>query len=291
MVSRELTAFLATKRSRKLSQNTSSYYEYQLQPFTEYCERNRILYLDQITHEVLTDYLGYYEPYHNEGGLWHLFAVVKAFLRWYERTAEPANWKNPITKIDPPKRSRQPIQGVTADDFTRMIAECRADYYGVRDRAIMSFLYDTGVRVTELCNILISQVDIKTGAAFVEHGKGNKSRFVFFGDTCRIELNRYLRRRSDNGYLFTSIRGEQMGREAVRSLLLKYANLAGITNSPSPHDFRRAWVHETRKRAGDLTTSRVAGHSNTGLLRIYDFQTEKDLREAIDGSSPLDNMK
>ena len=292
MVSREVTAFLAAKRGRKLSQNTTIFYDNLLTPFLEWCERNKILYMDGITHEVITEYLSYCDPNHNRGGLFKIYSVIKTFLRWYDWTAEPANWKNPINKVDPPRRSNQPIQGVTADDFRRMIAQCRSDYYGVRDKAIMSFLYDTGVRVTELCNILMSQIDIKTGTAFIEHGKGDKARFVFFGNTCRVELNRYFRKRADNGgHLFTSIRGEQMKREAIRSLLLKYANLAGLTELPSPHDFRRAWVHETRKRAGDLTTSRVAGHSNTSLLRIYDYQSPADLAEAIAGSSPLDNLK
>jgi len=292
MVSRELYTFLALKRSRRLSANTSIYYENQLRPFQDYTERMRILYMDQITTQVINEYLWYYEPQHSDGGLWHLYSTLKAFLRWYDRTAEPNGWRNPIDRVDPPKRNKEPIPGITPDEFTRIIAMCNNGFYGCRDRAIMCFLYDTGVRVTELCCIKMSDVDLKLGVAFIAHGKGDKARFAVFGDACRIELNKYIRKkRETDEYLFTNRFGEQLKREAIRSLILKYANIAGITSIPSPHDFRRAWVHETRKVANDLDTARGAGHADTKMLPRYDFQTAAEIAAALSGSSPLDNLK
>jgi integrase/recombinase XerD len=297
MISREITSFIIDRRTKLLSNNSIEFYETRLSQWFDWCKNNGVLTIEDVKpNDIKMFFLYAYEKKGNKKGTIHAYyRALKAFFNWWgkEEEDEFPNWRNPINKVAPPEISREPIPGIKKDEFSRILDTCDRSELGVRDRVIVMFLYDTGVRVSELCAIKWKNVDIKTGAVVIEHGKRDKRRTVFMGNTLQREMMRYIRKRDlvDESYLFINHRGQKLTRRGVETMVYTRAMDAGLDELPSPHDYRRAWFHETRKRADDVTTSRVGGHSDTSLLPIYDYQDTEDLRKAISGSSPLDNLR
>jgi len=294
MISGELNNFIVDRISRGLSENTIIFYKYQLTPWVEWCQANNLVTVESINSDNLRAFFIYVRKTHSVGGTHAFYRAIKCFLRWWDFEVEPDNWKNPIRKVMIPNRPDDPIPGITELEFKSIIAMCKNDYYGKRDRAILSFLYDTGVRVSELCSILMAEVDLITGIVRVTKTKNKRPRYVFMGSKCRREVIRYLRTKEycDQDFLFTQINGRGMRREGIGWICEMYAVKAGIKSRPSPHDYRRAWFHNTLKgQVNETTVSRVGGHSNTALIPRYNYQDAKDLQEAIGGSSPLGNLK
>jgi integrase len=109
---------------------------------------------------------------------------------------EPENWHNPIHKVKPPKVSNEPIEGASIDQIKKMLATCNDDFIGIRDRAMLLFLLDSGVRVQKLIDMNINNA-LDDGAVVVEHGKGDKPRITYIGNKASRSLRKYLRCRED----------------------------------------------------------------------------------------------
>ena len=101
---------------------------------------------------------------HNPGGVHGLFRAVRAFLNWY--TYEYDLPKNPIDKVHPPRVPEQPLEPVNLDHLRAMLATCeRRTFYGERDRALLLFLLDSGLRRAEMLALNVGAVDIKWAPA------------------------------------------------------------------------------------------------------------------------------
>jgi len=114
-------------------------------------------------------------------------------------------------------------------------------FTGLRDYLIMSMLIDTGLRLNELCNICVSDIDVKTRSIFVCNGKGAKSRTVFFGINTRKKLLKYIQitRGQGEDFLLLNQDGSKIKNRTVQDNIKKYAHVAGISGvRPSPHTFR-----------------------------------------------------
>lgn len=81
------------------------------------------------------------------------------FLNWYEAEAELKGWVNLVSKIKPPKVADEPIEGVSPNDLRAMLATCNDGFIGLRDRAILLCLFDTGARAREFLSLNIGEVD------------------------------------------------------------------------------------------------------------------------------------
>jgi len=116
---------------------------------------------------------------HNPGGCHAAYRTVKTFLRWWENEVEPKDWTNPIRKVKAPKMSIEPLDPVDIEAVKGMMEVCPNNLTGLRDKAMMLFLLDTGVRASELVAINLEDVDPSTGEVLVRVGKGRKPRTVF----------------------------------------------------------------------------------------------------------------
>lgn len=164
-----------------------------------------------------------------------------------------------------------------------------------RDKALVLFLLDTGLRVQELCDLRVGDVDMQSGAVIVHHGKGDKERIVYAGHVARTALWRYLAKRrfkEKDDPLFATNKHGPMDRHTVRKLLTRAGGRAGLSEPAHPHRFRHTFAINYLRNGGDIfTLQRLLGHSSLDMVRRYLSIAQVDLAEAHRRASPADNWR
>lgn len=283
--------YLHACRSRNLSGGTIDFYDKKLKVFVQFCHGHEITKINQITYDHLRQFLITLEQNgHRPAGTHCYYRSVKSFLKWYEREAEPAGWRNPINKVKAPIIPLEPLDPVRIETINAMLETCkRGNLNDARDRAILLVLLDTGIRLAEFLALNLEDVDPITGTILIRSGKSRKPRNVYLGETSRRILRRYVKERRDHSRsLWMSQSGERLSETGLRMILRRRAAKAGVP-VPSPHDFRRAFALE-RWRAGMdiLTLSKLMGHTSLQVLSRYIKQAGEDLEQAAKQSSPVD---
>lgn len=285
-------AFYLAKRVEGLSNLTLIFYRQQLMHFIRYCDAQVITSIDQLTPAILRSFLlAHEERGHNPGGVHGVYRVVKTFLRWYETEAEPEGWQNPISKVKAPRLAELTLEPVKLDVVQALLKTCDRGLLGMRDRAILLALLDTGTRATELLALDIDDVDPITGAALIRRGKGGKPRTVYLGKKARQALRRYLATRQDgNPALWVTKDDDRLSYGGLRGMIVRRAHYAGVA-MPALHSFRRAFALNCLRAGMDVySLQKLMGHSDLQVLRRYLAQTTDDLRVAHGRASPADQL-
>ena len=163
---------------------------------------------------------------------------------------------------------------------------------GQRDRLILEMLYATGVRVGELVSIKVSDIDLGRKNIIIL-GKGNKERFVTYGEYCEDSLKEYLKdgrlslNTKDSEYLFLNNNGGQLTERGVRFILDKIIKQTGINKSISPHMIRHSFATHLLNAGCDLlTVQKLLGHESIKATQIYTHVTTDRLKEVYYKSFP-----
>lgn len=164
---------------------------------------------------------------------------------------------------------------------------------GLRDRAMLQLLYASGLRVSELCQLQLSDLNDELGVVRV-FGKGNKQRLVPVGRAALDALRQYLLqgrskllKRRPSPYLFVSRRGEPLTRQAVWKLLKAYATRAGISRRLSPHIIRHSFATHLLEGGADLRSVQLMlGHADISTTQIYTHVMRSRLRQTLDEHHP-----
>lgn len=167
-------------------------------------------------------------------------------------------------------------------------------HWKLRDRGILLVLVDTGLRASELCNLLIKDYDAKTGRIEVRHGKGNKNRLVYTGESTRKALWRYLTERGDprpNEPLFVTRNGTPLDTTSLYRMIEASAKRAGVERA-NIHKFRHTFAINFLRNGGSvLELQRILGHEQLNTVKIYASLAETDIQEAQRRASPADNWR
>ena len=244
----------------------------------------------EITPGLIRQYLIGLELSRNAGGIHASYRALRALFIWHLEEFEPDDWKNPIRKVKPPKVAKNPLPGVPIVDVLAMVKACKGEN-GLRDRAILLTLLDTGVRAGELLEITMKDLNLMSGEILIPHGKGNKARTVFLGSLSRKAVKAYLKTRGalyEDDPLFISRLG---GRLTYGGLVHMAHSRAAKAKVPAPglHDLRRCFAVTMLRSGVDLVSlARLMGHSNLEILRRYLNLNTDDIRAAHAQGSPVD---
>ncbi len=285
-------AFLLDRKAQNLTKKTLDFYRMNLQTFITWCDSQAVKTIDQLTPELLRGFfIALTERGHKAGGVHAFYRTVRAFLRWYAVEFEPTDWRDPLRKVKPPKVDIEPLEPVSLETIRAMLDTCtRGKFTGERDRAILLFLLDTGVRAGELLALDKQDVDVLTGDVLIRKSKSRKPRSVFIGRSARRALRAYLKLCEPGKALFVTDEGERLHMNGLRQILLRRAKRAGVP-APSLHSFRRAFALAMNRAGVDLLTiARLLGHSDMSILERYIKQTSEDLRGSHERGSPVDGM-
>jgi integrase/recombinase XerD len=213
---------------------------------------------------------------------------LSSFRRFYRYLLrEGTIAEDPTAEIAMPKIGRSLPQSLTEDEVDALLAAPNvSEPLGNRDRAMLELLYATGVRVSELINLKMSQMNLNQGVIRII-GKGNRERLIPLGgeaqdwlrdfiDGARIEI--LLERQTD--YLFPTRRGDRMTRQAFWHIIKRYAKKAGVSKKLSPHTVRHAFATHLLNNGADLRVIQLLlGHSDVSTTQIYTHVARERMKE------------
>lgn len=137
-----------------------------------------------------------------------------------------------------------------------------------RDRAIMETLYATGVRVSELINIAIENIDFENLEIFIRNGKGGASRYVLFSYECGVRLEKYISDRK-TGILFLNAHNRQFTRQGIHFVIKQYVRQTGVNSKISSHVFRHTLGFLAEKEVPFEDIAELFGHVGVESVRGY----------------------
>lgn len=191
-------------------------------------------------------------------------STLSAFYTWL--TNEGIIDKNIMLSIDTikcPKKIKQQFSDVEIDALR---SACKND----KQRAIIEVLLSTGVRVTELSEMKVDDIDFSNKTVNVQHGKGDKQRFTYISSIAIKYLKKYLEtRKTESDYLFCNYRHTQLGAGGIRSLLKTVGEIAAVENV-HPHRFRRTFATNLSNRGMNIQEiQKLLGHTNLNTTMKY----------------------
>jgi integrase/recombinase XerD len=214
-----------------------------------------------------------------------ILSSIRRLYRYLVR--ERLREDDPSARIDSPKLGRSLPDTLSEADVEALLAAPPVDRaLGLRDRAMLETLYATGLRVSELVSLRLSQVSLDQGILRVV-GKGAKERLVPLGEEALDWLERYdagarpeLVHGRATDVLFPTRRGEAMTRQAFWYLIKRYAQAAGIGKPISPHTLRHAFATHLLNHGADLRAVQILlGHSSLSTTQIYTHVAKERLKQ------------
>jgi site-specific recombinase XerD len=214
------------------------------------------------------------------------------FQYWWEDEYEPDGWKNPIRKVKAHRLNIEPLDPANLKDISMMLDTCTSDFHGVRDKAILLALMDTGARASELCAMNLEDYNLVMGEILIRHGKGRKSRTVYLGKISRKAMRGYLNLRQDNSTaLWVSQDGESISFWGLNEIIDRLARKACV-RKPTLHSFRCAFAINMLRAGVDVfSLQKLMGHADLQVLQRYLAQTTEDIAQAHRIGSPVDNNR
>ncbi|HEX4748734.1 MAG TPA: site-specific tyrosine recombinase XerD [Bryobacteraceae bacterium] len=200
---------------------------------------------------------------------------------------------NPAELLVAPKFGNALPKFLSAHQVDGLLQAPESGRVGLRDRAMLELLYATGLRVSELIQLRVSDLDESEGVVRVI-GKGNKQRLVPVGrealaaisDYCAGQRPQLLKGRSSR-YLFVTARGTRMTRQGFWKLLRGHGNSAGMFRNLSPHVLRHTFATHLLEGGADLRSVQVMlGHADVGTTQIYTHVMRSRLRQTVDVHHP-----
>ena len=183
-------------------------------------------------------------------------------------------------KVTLMKAQDRKVEFLEFEEIERLLAAPKMEKKsGLRDRIILELLFSTGLRVSELSNLMADELNLERGEVVVR-GKGGKVRVVFLSDEVVELLKIYLTRLDEKSPLFPSEKGEKLTVRTIERVVNKYARAAGIIKRVSPHTLRHSFATDLLINGADLrSVQSLLGHSNISTTQIYTHVTDKHLQE------------
>jgi integrase/recombinase XerD len=258
-----------------LSANTLTAYRTDLKKISDWLEKRKQS-LDKATKAELFDYLAYtFRSGISARSSARQLSSLRRFYRYLAR--EGIAESDPTSDLESPvigKSLPRPLSESSVEQLLAAPAENTA--LGIRDRAMLETIYATGLRVSELVNLTLSELDSTAGLVRVT-GKGGRERIVPLGEEALAHLGQYLNdarpellRDRVSEAVFVTRRGGPMSRQAFWQLIKRYATIAGVDEALSPHSLRHAFATHLLNHGADLrSVQMLLGHSNLSTTQIY----------------------
>ena len=196
---------------------------------------------------------------------------------------------SPVSEIVTPKQEKYLPISMSEDEVDKLLASPDLSIeIEVRDKAMIEMLYATGMRISELLNLKIIDMDINRCVVKVL-GKGSKERLIPFGESALEALNSYfsVRKNSTSKEVFLSKRGSKLSRVAFWKRIKIYLSRANLKESISPHTLRHAFATHLLNRGADLRSVQLLlGHSDLSTTQIYTHIAKQRLGEVLKKHHP-----
>ncbi|MGD0651560.1 MAG: site-specific tyrosine recombinase XerD [Verrucomicrobiia bacterium] len=272
---------------RGLAANTRTAYCTDLSQFVSFLRRHRIDQINSVQRQHITDYL---MEQRNRGltarSVSRHLAAIRMFCRFLFREKILAT---DITQtIDSPKLWHTLPHTLDYQEVERLLAApptCAK--LGLRDKAMLELMYATGLRVSEVAKLTLSEINFEAGFLRTV-GKGSKERIVPVGKQAICWVQRYLQETRplvgkdgrNRAEVFLSTRGGPLSRKTIWHLIKKYARHAGITKNITPHTLRHSFATHLLDNGADLRViQEMLGHADISTTQIYTHVDQGRLKD------------
>ncbi len=266
--------------------------------FFAFLKERGITSLDRVDRHVLRDYMGYLvQQGIVKASIARKLSAIRSLYRYLMR--EGILRTNPIEKASSPKLDRRLPSFLTIEETVRLLeAADLSDPAGQRDRALLEMLYASGLRVSELAQLNLEQVDLDTNEIRV-WGKGSKERVVLMGEPAASALSAYLSQgrpellgKKGISALFLNRDGGRLSQRGIQRRLEKYAKVAGIGKRVHPHMLRHTFATHLLDGGADLrVVQELLGHASLNSTQIYTHVTKSQARKVYLSAHPMAHKK
>lgn len=274
------------------SENTIESYKRDLDKFLEY---NKNTSIDNISNEDLKKYIKYLNDNGlNEKSIARNISSLKSFYKFLVISKYVSS--NTSDSLYLPKIKKSLPSTLTEEEVMSLLDIHLTDNFSYRNKAMLELLYATGLRVSELINLKLQDIDFSQDIIRT-FGKGSKERIIPIGDYAKEYLEKYIYeyrssmlKRENNEYIFLNNHGKQMTRQGFFKIIKKIAKEKGINKELSPHTLRHSFASHLLKYGADLRTiQELLGHSDISTTQIYTHITNEELKQNYNNFHPHGN--
>ena len=283
---------------RNVSPYTVRNYTTDLLDFFQFLKAKGVGSLKDVDKPVLRDFLSHLmEQGLVKASIARKLSAIRSFYRYLLR--EGMIPTSPAATTSSPKLDRRLPSFLTIEEVERLLeAPDLSKPEGLRDRAIMELLYASGLRVSELVNLNLEQVNLDTNEIRAL-GKGAKERMVLIGKPAAEALSTYLSQgrpelsgKKLSSALLLNRYGERLAKRRVQRILGKYANIAGIDKRVHPHLLRHTFATHLLDGGADLrVVQELLGHADLSSTQIYTHVTRSQARKVYLSAHPMAREK
>ena len=277
------------KNIRLYSKKTVASYEYDLKDYALFLEKNNLTIKDD-NDKTLKLYLNYvYDKKISNKSISRHLSSLRTYYDFLKK--ENIVTENIFKNVKNPKIEKTIPNFISHDKLNEIFTSFNDSDLYIRNRLVIELLYATGLRVGELVNIKIKDIDF--GAQSIKVlGKGRKERYVFYNNTTKEVLKKYLVVRKKiqkkaNDYLLLNDKGTPIKEASVRKIIQTTLMKCGIKSKITPHTFRHTFATDLLNQGLDLVNVKeLLGHASLNTTSIYTHITNDRIKEVYQNTHP-----
>jgi len=288
MNNQKIENFLNYLRNEKnYSEHTLKNYENDLKQFFQFLSQQKIEDLKRVDHILIRSFLAsLYEQNYEKKSIARKLACLKSFFKYLLKNNFIDD--NPADYVSSPKIPKKLPNFLYEDNIKNIIEFFNKpdDFEKSRERAILETLYSTGIRVSELVNLNLKDINLEAGTAIV-FGKGKKERIVPLGSKCIEALKIFIKQRNQllnklnktEKALFINKNGNRLTDRGIRYIFDKHIKKLAEIEKVSPHTIRHTFATHMLNNGCDIRiVQEILGHSNLSTTQIYTHISKKKLK-------------
>lgn len=274
---------------KKYSDNTIKAYNNDLKKFKNFFKNKDINKIDETS---IREYLKYLNKENNDTRtISHNISTLRSFYKFL--LIEKILKNNPMEYIELPKTKKTLPKTLSIEEIDKLLDINLTDSFSYRNKAMLELMYSSGLRVSELINVSIHDIDTSNCIIRIM-GKGSKERIVPLGDYAIRYIELYLKehrekliKRELNDYLFLNNHGKKMTRQGFFKILKGIAREKNIKTEFSPHTLRHSFATHLLNGGADLRSiQEMLGHSDISTTQIYTHVSKEKLKENYNNFHP-----
>lgn len=278
------------EKSKKLSKNTVASYNRDLKKYLDYLNSNNIDISDVVENDIISYLIELEKDEVSVSSISRMISSIKSYhdYLFFNKLTDT----DPSKNIKKPKVKRDQVEILTEEEVDKLLKfEDLSTPKKIRDKAIFEVLYGTGIKVSELIQMNLEDVDLDID--YIYCGSGKNQRVIPLCETTKLYLSKYISdsRESfaseDEKALFVNTQGQRFTRQGLWKVIKKYAQKADIRKNINPTTLRHSFaIHLLNGGANVAVVSKILGNSNLSSLQLYLKYIDKNLRKEIKEKHP-----
>lgn len=284
---------------KKYSSLTISNYKRDIEYFFSFLQDKKITNIKNVKYNDIRNYLIHlHDHQYSKKTVSRYISSLRTFFKYLYIEGDICN--NPMILVSSPKLDKRLPVFLYTNDLEQLLNSPNLDnIYGIRDSLILELLYSTGIRVSELVNIKLKDIHFDEKRIKIL-GKGNKERYVLYGEICSQKLINYLNNSREtfniknSEFLLLGKNGTKLTTRFIEKIIKKYQQQANIKVKVTPHTLRHTFATHLLDGGADLkTVQELMGHESLSSTQVYTHITSERLRSVYLKTHPRsrDNKK